>query len=108
MRHLFFIVFALLVLAGCKKDSTKIYASQGTILGVDNRYCINCGGIEIAIKNDTTKNAPAFYKINSSKSTTVNLGSNPKFPINVALDWKHDDEIYGGNYIIVTRIKILN
>ena len=80
---------------------------MGTLTGYDPRECPFCGGLYITIKNDTTKNAPAFYDINSDLQQ-LGINPNAKFPINVTLDWKRDTSIHGGNYIIVSRIKVIN
>lgn len=100
-----FICFVILV--SCKKSDITLYGSLGTITGYDPRECPMCGGLYITIKNDTSKNAPDFYDINENLQQ---LGINPdtKFPINVTLDWKRDMAIHGGNYIIVSKIKVIN
>ena len=68
--------------------------------------CAICGGLEITIKNDTSKNPPAFYEINSTLSQ-LGISENTKFPINVSLNWKHDTGIFGNyNYITVSQIKV--
>jgi len=96
----------LFILWSCKKSNVAPYSSMGVITGYDPRECPFCGGLYITIKNDTTKNAPPYYDINSDLQ---DLGINPdtKFPINVTLDWKRDTAIHGGNYIIVSRIRII-
>ena len=45
--------------------------------------------------------------INTNASIPINLGSDPKFPINVALDWKGNTSVPGGNFMMVTRIKFV-
>jgi hypothetical protein len=66
-----------------------------------------CGGLEITIKNDTTKNPPPFYEINASLQQ-LGISENAKFPINVSLNWKHDTLPLGPyNYIIVSQIKVI-
>lgn len=108
MKNLFLLFGVLLIFAACKKSGIAPYSSQGVILGIDRSMCPNCGGIEISIKNDPTTNPPAFYRVNSSVSTPIDLGAEPQFPINVSLDWKRDTSVHGGYYIVVTRIKLLN
>ncbi|HWZ15054.1 MAG TPA: hypothetical protein VNW95_07420 [Mucilaginibacter sp.] len=109
MKNLLLIFFITLLSIGCKKkDNGPFYASRGTILGEDLRMCALCGGLKIAIENDTTKNAPAFYLIDETHSASLNFGPNPKYPINVTLDWKHDTSFYSNTFIIITRIRAIN
>lgn|GEM_PF-595658 len=93
--------------SACKKTEVAPYQSLGVITGYDTRMCPMCGGLFITIKNDTTKNAPAHYDINSD---LPHLGiSATKFPINVSLNWMHDTSSLGRyGYIIVTKIKVIN
>jgi hypothetical protein len=107
MKKLIPFLCLVFILPACKKSGIVPYSSMGVITGYDPRECPMCGGLYIIIKNDTTKNAPAFYDINADLQQ---LGINPsaKFPINVTLDWKRDTSIHGGNYIIVSRIKVIN
>jgi hypothetical protein len=106
MKKIALIVLFASTLLSCKKSSIIRYSSEGVITGYDPRVCPFCGGLYITIKNDTTKNAPPFYDVNSDLQQ---LGIDPKakFPINVTLDWKHDT-VFNGNYIIISRIKVIN
>jgi hypothetical protein len=107
MKYLVIILCLALITFGCKKTSEAPYQSQGTLIGYDTRMCPMCGGLEITIKNDTTKNAPASYLIDSPLPN-LNLGSNPKFPINVSLNWTHAPAPLGAyRYIIVSEIKVI-
>jgi hypothetical protein len=108
MKKLIPIFCILLIFSACKKSGVAPYSSQGVILGEDPRMCPFCGGLKISIKNDPTNNPPEFYLINTSRSVLINLGSDPHFPINVILDWKRDTSMYSGNFIIITRIKLIN
>ena len=81
------------------------FQSEGTITGYDPRTCATCGGLEIVIKNDTTKNAPPFYDINSTLQQ-LGIAESTKFPINVDLNWTHNTQ-YPGNYIIVGKIQVI-
>jgi len=108
MKAIFVLVCLLAILVSCKKTKVEPYQSEGTLIGYDNRMCPMCGGLEITIKNDTTKNPPPFYLINSPLPE-LDLGANPKFPIDVSLNWKHDTSSLGAyNYIIVTQIKVMH
>ena len=109
MKRIIPVICLLIIFTACNKSGVApVYTSQGTIIGYDVRACPTCGGLEITIKNEPTTNPPSVYKVNSSASVPINLGSNPKFPINVDLDWKPDTAMHGGYFIIVTRIKLLN
>ena|ERR1700743_2015146 len=104
------IIICLCVVAiGCKRtDENPSYQSQGTITGYDLRTCAMCGGLEITIKNDTTKNAPPFYDINESLQQ-LGINENTPFPINVSLNWKRATSPLGAyNYIIISQIKVTN
>ena len=106
MKKLITVICLVFILLACKKSNVTPYSSMGTITGYDPRMCAVCGGLFITIKNDTTKNAPPFYDINSDLQQ---LGIDPKakFPINVTLDWKRDTTMPESNYIIVSRIKVI-
>jgi hypothetical protein len=105
MKVLIIFLCAGFIITGCKKTGVAPYESEGTITGYDLRTCASCGGLEIVIKNDTTKNAPPFYDINSTLQQ-LGIDENTKFPIDVDLNWKHD--IQGlGNIIIVSKIQVI-
>ncbi len=108
MKKLIPFLCLVFILSACKKSNVTPYSSMGVITGYDTRMCPQCGGLEITIKNDPTVDPPPSYRINSNASTQFNLGSNPKYPINVTLDWRRDTSIHGGNYIIITRLKVIN
>ena len=105
MKTLIFILCLGLMVAGCKKNNETPYQSQGIITGYDLRTCQTCGGIEIIIANDTAKNPPPFYDINSTLPQ-LGISANSKFPIDVSLNWKHDPSALGS--IIVSQIKVTN
>ena len=109
MKRIIPVVCLLIMLSACHKSGVApVYTSQGTIIGYDVGACAICGGLEITIKNDPTTNPPPFYRVNNSASVPINLGPNPKFPINVDLDWRPDTAMHGGYFIIISRIKLLN
>jgi hypothetical protein len=65
-----------------------------------------CGGLEITIKNDTAKNPPAFYQINSTLAK-LGISESTKLPINVSLDYTRDTGIFANyNFIFVSKIKV--
>jgi hypothetical protein len=108
MRPIVLFLLMTLTFAGCKKSNESPYQSLGVITGADLIFCppdIKCGGLEITIKNDPTKNPPPFYLIYSNLQQ-LGIDPNTKFPINVSLDWKHDTT--ATDYIIVSNIKIVN
>lgn len=109
MKALICIFLTGMVFWGCKKSAdTETYQSQGIITGYDMRQCASpyCGGLFITIKNDTTRNAPASYLINSTLPG-LQIDQSTPFPINVSLNWQHDTSIPGINYhIIVTKIRV--
>ena len=93
MRALIPILCAGLLLAGCKKNGDNPpYRHQGTILGYDARLCAMppCGGLEIIIKNDTAKNPPAFYQINSTLAKLGITLSADQVPDHISLPSKAD------------------
>jgi hypothetical protein len=104
------IAFCLgLLFASCKKNNETPYQSDGVLTGYDLRMCpsLLCGGLLITIKNDTAKNPPSYYHINSSLAQ-LGINENTRFPINVNLNYKKDTGIFATyNYIIVTKIKVV-
>jgi hypothetical protein len=107
MKALILIVLIAVPFAGCKKSNQSPYQSQGVITGLDILFCpvsTKCGGLEITIKDDPTKNPPPFYLIYSSLQQ-LGINQNTKFPINVSLDWKHDTT--ATDYIIVSNVKVI-
>ncbi|MBS1524822.1 MAG: hypothetical protein JST19_04175 [Bacteroidetes bacterium] len=107
MKIILFLL-CVMIMASCKKSEVSPYESQGTLIGYDMRMCPMCGGLEITIKNDTTKN-PRPYYLTGSPLPGLNLGQNPKFPINVTLNWSRDTSTLGEyGYITVTKIKVIN
>jgi hypothetical protein len=106
MKPLILMFCLSLIAIGCKKNSPSPYESQGTLIGYDNGMCEMCGGLEIVIKNNTPKNPPPYYKINSDLKQ-LGISDSTPFPINVSLDWKPDTLPLGAyNYIIITKIKV--
>jgi hypothetical protein len=110
MKTLLITLSIFLLLTGCKKGSVNPYHSAGVITGYDLRLCPSpmCGGLLITIKNDTAKNALAYYDIDSTLAQ-LGISESTKFPINVSLDYKPDTGVYGSyGYIIVTHIKVVH
>lgn len=107
MKKLIPLLCLVFILSACKKNDASPYQSKGVITGYDERMCAMCGGLFITIENDTTKNAPPRYNINSD---LPQLGiAATKFPINVSLNWNHDTSPLGRySYIIVTKIRVDN
>ena len=106
MKKLIPILCLVLIFSACKKSNIVPYTSQGTITGYDLGVCPTCGGLEIVINIDNTKDPPPFYRINK---TLAELGINERtsFPINVSLNWQRQSEPAGTNYITVTQIKVV-
>ncbi len=109
MKPLLLILLIALTFAGCKKSNESPYQSQGVIIGDEILFCpaasTKCGGLEITIKNDPTKNPPPFYLIDLNLQQ-LGINPNTKYPINVSLTWKHDTT--ATDYIIVSNVKVLN
>ena len=109
MKRTFLTLAVIVLLFSCKKTSESPYQSQGVIIGESyaDYTCAYCGGIEIQIKNDPSKNPPPYYRINSTLQD-LGISPNAKFPINVSLDWKPDTipDLAAHNYIIVTKLKV--
>ena len=104
------IFFLGVIVAGCAKTNETPYKTQGQILGYDLRACPTpgCGGLEITIKNDTTKNPPSFYLVNSTLQQ-LGISETTKLPVNVSFNYKPDTGIFAKyNYIIITQIKVVN
>ncbi|WP_184548257.1 hypothetical protein [Mucilaginibacter sp. FT3.2] len=106
MKTLIFIFLLVLIGAGCKKTNIGPYQSQGTLTGYDREMCPFCGGIDITIANDTSKNPRSFYRIDKTLQQ-LGISESTKFPINVSLNWTHDTRLGAGSYIIVSQIKAL-
>jgi hypothetical protein len=107
MKPLILILLIALTFAGCKKSNESPYQSQGVITADLILFCANqqkCGGLEIKIKDDPTKNPPPYYLIYSNLQQ-LGINPNTKYPINVSLDWKHDTTTM--NYIIVSNVKVI-
>jgi len=107
MKTYILILLMALTFAACKKGDQAPYQSQGAIIGDDIRLCAlesgHCGGLEITIKDDPTKNPPPFYYIETDLAQ-LGISAGSKFPVNVILDWKHDPT--DANYIIVTNVRV--
>ena len=101
------ILLVALSFTACKKGGVAPYQSQGVITGYLIPPCYYntgpCGGIEITIKDDPTKNPPPFYFVDTTL-TQLGISDNTKLPKNVSLDWKHDPTT--NNYLIVTSLKV--
>jgi len=107
MNKLLIVLILVAFVAGCKKDSSAVYQSQGVLLGPDMGMCPMCGGLKVEIKNDTTKNAPAFYRTNTDL-TKLGLTQTLNYPVNVSLNWYHNTATPGDTYISITKIKTDN
>ena len=107
VNKLLAILILVTFVAGCKKDSNNVYQSQGVLLGPDMGMCPMCGGLKVEIKNDTTKNAPSFYRT-TTDLTKLGLTHTLSYPVNVSLNWYHNSATPGDTYIIITKIKADN
>ena len=110
MKRLLIPLCLFCLFAACKKSTTVTpYSSSGAITGYDPGMCASpaCGGLLITIKNDTAKNPPPYYHINSTLAQ-VGIKESTKFPISVSLDYKPDTGVfYSYHYIVVTHIKVV-
>ena len=97
MKTLFsmMVVITVVVFASCNKENSE-YKSIGTIIGLDNRPCMCCGGWIIEIDGHD-------YQFNFLPDSSINL-KKEKFPITVKLDWKMNT-IGCTNTITIERIK---
>jgi hypothetical protein len=115
MKTLILSFFIIILFAGCKKTYVGSYQGyvgpyQGILTGYNMRACASpaCGGMYITIKNDPSANPPSYYLINSTKQQ-LGIPEITPFPINVTLDYKPETGVYGTfNYIIVTKIAVVN
>ena len=103
MKKIVIMLFLSVVVTRCKRTSVDPYQSRGILTGYDFGACAFCGGIKITIQNDTTMNAPPFYRIDTTLSQ-LGINKNTAFPINVQLNWQRRLGSNPGNYIIVSRI----
>src|SRR5438874_2362917 len=90
-----------LVAVSCRKDES--YMNNAELTGWDLRMCPCCGGITLTIDNVPNPNGYSFF-LTGYLPAGFNLGTNPKFPIAVKIDWKMDTTHCFGNYITITRI----
>ncbi len=103
MKKLFlFCTFLLLILISCKVDKSSDvedqFLSDGTITGEDYRDCACCGGWFIDITDSTFR----FYQLPDGSNIDL---TNETFPVEVRLDWHHDDNACIGDEIIVDKIR---
>ncbi|MGN6179531.1 MAG: hypothetical protein ACTHNW_10145 [Mucilaginibacter sp.] len=104
-RFVILLLSTSVFVASCKKE-TQQHVSNGTLIGYDLAMCAFCGGIKVVISNDTTKNPPPFYRINTTLSN-LGIPEGTAFPINITLDWKKDTSALAvGNYILVSNVHI--
>jgi hypothetical protein len=104
---MFFLCIGLL--SACKKSGEAPYQSRGVLIGYDPRECpaTFCGGLQITIKNDTTKNPFPVYNINASLQQ-LGISERTKFPVNVLLNWRRDTGIFAAtNLILVSKIMVV-
>jgi len=92
------------IFIGCKKSGTITYHNQGVITA----HCLMCacpacGGYFIKFNSDTA----TLYRIDNDLSK-FGIGLNSNFPINVIADWHPDEAITGGNFVIITGLRIIN
>ena len=89
------VVLSIIGFVSCHKENGD-YNSKGTIIGLDYRACMCCGGWIINIDNH-------HYLFYSLPDSTINL-KNEKFPLPVRLDWKLNTNGCP-NIITIVRIK---
>lgn len=94
----FIVGFILVVMLLACEQSDNPYQSSGTITGFDNRECICCGGYFIEIGNSIYN----FEKLPDGVNIDLNT---VKFPVAVKVDWSHDRECGGIQYITISRIE---
>ena len=100
------LMFVQIPFTGCKKENQQQIVSHGTLMGYDLAMCAICGGLKVVIANDTTKNPPPFYRINSTLPA-LGIPENTTFPIKITLNWKKDTSaLRAGSYIIVSNVRI--
>jgi hypothetical protein len=102
-RMLLISITAIVMLfLSCKKGET--YIGNAKIIGLDVKMCACCGGTEIVIDNVANPTGNSYFLIGQLPAN-FNLGSNPKFPIAVKIDFKIDSTRCFGNYVDITRIE---
>ncbi len=97
MKSLLLTLFLAMLLMGCKKD--RGYQDSGTVIGMDYRKCMCCGGWFIEIDKDTLR----FDVL--PEEVSINFDS-IGYPVEVYLDWHHKDPKCMDDEIIVDRIEV--
>lgn len=96
------------IFIGCKKSGVITYHNQGVIT-LSPGCCPECycaalyGGYSIRFNSDTA----TLYQI-SNDISKFGINGNSHFPIKVAADWHPDDAMTGGNFVIITGLRIIN
>jgi len=101
MRKIVFYIFiTLLVSCSTNDDGLKSYKSEGTITGVDPRFCLYCcGGYFIEIEDEVYNFVGEFP--NQEKLDLENL------PLQVKLNWELKSEGCD-NFITISAIEAIN
>lgn len=81
----FLIGTVLLALGSCNNEGKSV--SQGTILGVDNRFCACCVGYLIVIDRVTYR----FLESDLPKGSTILKGAT--YPLNVELRFEKEGDL---------------
>jgi hypothetical protein len=97
LKPLLYLFLLSIFFTSCRKDHG--YDNGGTIIGHDYRKCMCCGGWFIVIEKDTLR----FDQIPEGCSITLD---DPKYPIDVYLDWHPKEPQCLGDEIIVTRMEL--
>jgi len=95
------------IFIGCKKSGSLNYRAQGLITFnagcCPGCYCAAIASYSIKFNSDTS----TLYFITNDISK-FGINANTKFPVKVIVNWQPDEAIKGGNYIIITQLKIIN
>jgi len=86
------VVFAMMMLCGCTKDSHGL--QEGMITGPDLRECVCCGGWFILVEGSRYR----FYEV--PETSNIDL-QNESFPLRVELRWKQDPQACTGDEILI-------
>ncbi len=97
MKVIFTLIIVLTRIGYPPSNIEKIkYQSKGTIIGLDNKDCMCCGGWLITI------NKKQYQFDTVPKSANINL-EKEKFPVKVKLDWQVKTKGCA-NWIIIQKI----
>jgi len=89
------------MLLSCGKE--KIYQAEGTLTGVDNAFCICCGGIILTIDNQSGN-----YRIDSLRFMTMQQLYNLNFPKRIKFNYQIEKTCGGIETLKISEYFLIN